>query len=146
MSESSTFEEAPKLIKENVSESDTFKETPKSVKENVSESSTFEEAPELIKENVSESDTSEEAPKIVKENVSESDTSEIYMAVEKRQLRGGYELDMIDELVLQFESYLQIAKPEKMDYHVAKYSCLLDALYLLKERMASEEQQKGVKV
>ncbi len=146
VSESSTFEEAPKLIKENVSESDTFKETPKSVKENVSESSTFEEAPELIKENVSESDTSEEAPKIVKENVSESDTSEIYMAVEKRQLRGGYELDMIDELVLQFESYLQIAKPEKMDYHVAKYSCLLDALYLLKERMASEEQQKGVKV
>ncbi len=117
------------MIVKNVSESDTFKETPKSVKENVSESSTFEEAPELI----------------VK-NVSESGTSEIYMVVEKRQLRGGYELDMIDELVLQFESYLQIAKPEKMDYHVAKYSCLLDALYLLKERMVSEEQQKGVKV
>ncbi len=117
------------MIVKNVSESDTFKETPKSVKENVSESSTFEETSESIKE-----------------NVSESDTFEIYMAAEPQQLRGGYELDMIDELVLQFESYLQIAKPEKMDYHVAKYSCLLDALYLLKERMASEEQQKGVKV
>ncbi len=134
------------MIVKNVSESDTFKETPKSVKENVSESSTFEEAPELIVKNVSESDTFEEAPELIVKNVSESGTSEIYMVVEKRQLRGGYELDMIDELVLQFESYLQIAKPEKMDYHVAKYSCLLDALYLLKERMVSEEQQKGVKV
>ncbi len=112
-----------------MSESDTFEETPKSVKENVSESSTFEEAPELVKE-----------------NVSESDTFEIYMAAEKQQLRGGYELNMIDELVWKFEFYLQKSEPGKMDYHVAKYNCLLDALYLLKERMALEEQQKGAKV
>jgi len=129
VSESDTFEEATKIVKENVSESDTFKETPKSVKENVSESSTFEEAPELIKE-----------------NVSESDTFETYMAAEVQQLRGGYELNMIDELVWKFESYLQKSEPGKMDYHVAKYNCLLDALYLLKERMALEEQQKGAKV
>ena len=163
VSESDTFEEAPELVKENVSESDTFEETPKSVKENVSESSTFEEAPELVKENVSESDTFEETPKsvkenvsesstfeeapeLVKENVSESDTFEIYMAAEKQQLRGGYELNMIDELVWKFEFYLQKSEPGKMDYHVAKYNCLLDALYLLKERMALEEQQKGAKV
>lgn len=79
-------------------------------------------------------------------NVSESDTFEIYMAAEKQQLRGGYELNMIDELVWKFEFYLQKSEPGKMDYHVAKYNCLLDALYLLKERMALEEQQKGAKV
>lgn len=79
-------------------------------------------------------------------NVSESDTFETYMAAEVQQLRGGYELNMINELVWKFESYLQKSEPGKMDYHVAKYNCLLDALYLLKERMALEEQQKGAKV
>ncbi len=146
VSESDTFKETPKSVKENVSESSTFEEAPELIVKNVSESDTFKETPKSVKENVSESSTFEETSESIKENVSESDTFEIYMAAEPQQLRGGYELDMIDELVLQFESYLQIAKPEKMDYHVAKYSCLLDALYLLKERMASEEQQKGVKV
>ncbi len=94
---------------------------------------------------MSESSTFKETPKSAKENVSESDTFETYMTVEPQQLRGGYGLDMIDELALKFESYLQMSEPGKMNYHVAKYSCLLDALYLLKERMVSEEQQKGIK-
>ncbi len=132
-------------IEKNVSESDTFEEAQKIVKENVSESSTFKETPKSAKENVSESSTFKEASESVRENVSESDTFETYMTVEPQQLRGGYGLDMIDELALKFESYLQMSEPGNMNYHVAKYSCLLDALYLLKERMVSEEQQKGIK-
>ncbi|MFG6367798.1 MAG: ParB/RepB/Spo0J family partition protein [Lachnospiraceae bacterium] len=83
--------------------------------------------------NVSESDTSEKTPESEKENVSESSTFEIYPA--EQQLKGGYSLNTINNLVWKFDSYLKAAISEKREDQVIKYSCLLDALSLLKERM-----------
>ncbi len=84
--------------------------------------------------NVSESDTSEKTFKPEKENVSESGTFETYLAAEQ-QLKGGYSLNTINNLVWKFDSYLKAAISENREDQVIKYSCLLDALSLLKERM-----------
>ncbi len=83
--------------------------------------------------NVSESDTFEKTSEPEKENVSESDTFETYSA--EQQLKGGYSLNTINNLVWKFDSYLKAAISENREDQVIKYSCLLDALSLLKERM-----------
>ncbi len=83
--------------------------------------------------NVSESDTFEKTSEPEKENVSESDTFETYSA--EQQLKGGYSLNTINNLVWKFDSYLKAAISEKREDQIIKYNCLLDALSLLKERM-----------
>ncbi len=82
---------------------------------------------------MSESDTFEKTSEPEKENVSESDTFETYSA--EQQLKGGYSLNTINNLVWKFDSYLKAAISEKREDQIIKYNCLLDALSLLKERM-----------
>ncbi len=133
VSESSTFEKPSESGKENVSESDTSEKPSESEKENVSESDTFEKTPEPKRENVSESGTFQKPSESEKENVSESDTSETYPA--EQQLKGGYSLNTINNLIWKFDSYLKAVISEKREDQIIKYNCLLDALSLLKERM-----------
>lgn len=121
---------------------------------NVSESSTFENAQNDSVTNVQEIETvlesdtfktlqvesvSEIGPENA--NVSESDTFEMDSVItdnKKSQitLRGGYELTLIDELIQKHKKYLKAL--EKDDIHrsdlISVYSCLLDALELLREK------------
>ncbi len=83
--------------------------------------------------NVSESDTSEKTFKSEKENVSESSTFETHPA--EQQLKGGYSLNTINNLLWKFDSYLKMAVSAELENQVETYSCMVDALSLLKERM-----------
>lgn len=85
------------------------------------------------------------------ENVSESDTCDELLAAvanegeageQETKFRGGYEPALVDDLIKQYTSYLEIAVPEKeggaMWKQICKYKCLLDALDLLKYKLKEE--------
>ena len=93
-------------------------------------------------ENVPESDTS--GIDSGSKNVSESDTFNKYPeAGDEKQLklRGGYELAMIDSQIRKYEGYLELLGNDgDLPRLVSEYNCLLDALGLLRERMAVERE------
>ncbi len=73
-----------------------------------------------------------------KENETEFDMPDkIPAAADKAEkieirFRGGYEPVLVEDLINQYNSYLEIAVPEKIQSQICKFSCLLDALELLK--------------
>lgn len=71
------------------------------------------------------------------ENVPDSDKVPIANRTEKTEIRfrGGYEPILVDDLMKEYNSYLEIAITEKIQNQICKYSCLLDALELLKARL-----------
>lgn len=54
----------------------------------------------------------------------------------KLRLRGGYEPCMVDYQISKYEEYLIMSLRESRAKQIHEYNCLLDALYLLKERLA----------
>lgn len=91
------------------------------------------------------------------ENVLESDTCDEMLAAvanegevgeQEIKFRGGYEPALVDDLIKQYTSYLEIAVPAKergaMWKQICKYKCLLDALDLLKNKLKEEESSNDL--
>lgn len=74
-------------------------------------------------------------------NVSESDTFDTEKPdeceLQETGFRGGYTLAMVDHQIRKYEGYLDMAgEAGGLDNLVCEYNCLLDALGLLRERLA----------
>lgn len=105
--------------------------------EKVTDSVTPEKCPEIGENEQDWKRTAENNPEIDKSGkiLAEKDRTE----KKKSGFRGGYEPILIDDLINQYSSYLEIAIPEKIQNQICKYSCLLDALELLKTELNKEE-------
>ncbi len=93
-------------------------------------------------ENVTESDTSGGDMRAA-ESVTGPDTSDRHPAAgddgngKRLKLRGGYGPAMVDSLIRRYGEYLELLwKDSGLSDMVSEYNCLLDALGLLRERIA----------
>lgn len=102
-------------------------------------------------ENVSDSDTSVKMPDVSACNTAAENVSDpgAFAESEERELRetkfrGGYTIAMADHLIGKYEGYLDMAeKEEGLGNLVCEYSCLLDALDMLRDRLAREENNEN---
>lgn len=130
----------PGIFGENVPESGTSDETwsePVSdpdVTENVPESGTSG-APQMAPEN---------REKINKNMTLREDIPEAPVENKGGQqdvkIRGGYEPILIEDLIKVYKSYLRMSEDENRDEQICKYNCLLDALELLREKLAQGKE------
>lgn len=135
-----TEEQADEEEPRKVTESDTcekVQEEPVPAAEKVTESDTFAERPVLKKE-LTENKCKEEAEKVT-ESVTLADVCQKGTELEKThaELRGGYNLILIDEQIRKYEAYLDMLNNDKsrVPNVVAVYNCMLDALGLLKTNL-----------
>ncbi len=50
----------------------------------------------------------------------------------EQEIQSSYEVSLIDELIVQYTSYLEMSVSEQREDQISKFNCLLDALKLLR--------------
>lgn len=60
---------------------------------------------------------------------------------EQEEIQPSYEVSLIDELIGQYTSYLEMAVSEQREDQISKFNCLLDALNLLRKNWEQRGEQ-----